>query len=129
MDTAEAMSRSERDKGRKGEAEVAELYRSRGLEVRGLEATGDHLVICGELAGYVLHSEVKRQETARPWAWWEQASREAPANAVPVVNFRRNRSPWLAIVPAAFVAQVIAELEEARRRIVELELATPGKGW
>lgn len=92
------MSRRERDKGRKGEAEVAAIYRAAGLQVRGLEGLGDHLVVCSPDAGLVLHSESKRQEVARVWAWWEQASAETEPGAITVVAFRRSRSPWLALV-------------------------------
>lgn len=115
------MSRSERDKGRKGEREVAAMYEAAGFQVRGLEATGDHLIVCDPASGLTLHSEVKRQETARPWAWWEQASSEAPPGTMPVVHFRRNRSPWLAIVAAEQLAALLAgrvalesQLAEAR---------------
>lgn len=104
------MSRSQRDKGLRGELEVAELYRAAGLQVRGLESAGDHLVVCAPASGVVIHSEVKRQETARPWAWWEQASAEAPAGTVPVVAFRRNRSRWLAIVDLEQLAALVGQL-------------------
>lgn len=108
------MSRSERDKGRKGEAEVAALWRVAGGEVRGLEGVGDHLVITPGLFGPTIHSEVKRQETARVWAWWEQASSEAPLGTMPVVHLRRNRSPWLALVDAATLAGLLCELARLR---------------
>lgn len=124
------MGRGEREKGRKGEAEIATLYRGKGFEVRGLEATGDHLIVCGEHSGVVLHSEVKRQETARPWAWWEQASSNAPPGVPAVVHFRRNRSPWLALLLADELATLLASLEaarsaaaSARARVAELEAA------
>lgn len=109
------MSRTERDKGRKGEAEVAAIYAAAGLQVRGLEGSGDHLVVCEPSSGRVLHSEVKRQETARPWAWWEQASTEAPAGTMPVVAFRRNRSRWLAIVDLEQLAELLGQLGERRQ--------------
>lgn len=102
------MSRTERDKGRKGEAEVAAIYRAAGLEVRGLEGGGDHFIACGAGGELVLHSESKRCETARVWAWFEQASTEAPAGAVPVVAFRRNRSPWLGLLELERLAAIAA---------------------
>lgn len=104
------MSRSEREKGRKGEAEVAAVFRAAGFVVRGLEGGGDHLIAGVPESGLVLHSEVKRQETARPWAWWEQASSEAPPGSVPLVAFRRNRSPWLAIVDLEQLARLLADV-------------------
>lgn len=112
------MSRAERDKGRKGEREVAAIYEGMGFEVRGLEGAGDHLIVCDPASGLVIHSEVKRQETARPWAWWEQASSEAPPGTIPVVHFRRNRSPWLALMDAEALAALLAG-----RRALESQLA------
>lgn len=113
------MSKSERVKGRTGEAEVAEVWRRHGMTVRGLEGGGDHVVVCGAGGELVLHSEVKRQETARPWAYWEQAIAEAPPGSVPVVAFRRNRSPWLALLSLeslAWLCELAArELERGPR--------------
>lgn len=101
------MSRAERDKGLKGEAEVSAIYTAAGLTVRGLEGSGDHLVVCGPGVWPTLHSEVKRHETARPWAWFEQARAEAPPGTTPVVAFRRNRSPWLALLPLDELAAIV----------------------
>ena len=108
------MSRAEREKGLRGEREVAAIYAARGLEVRGLEATGDHLIVGASNAGPTIHSEVKRQETARVWAWWQQASSEAPAGTVPAVHFRRNRSRWLVMLDAETFAGLLAELVHLR---------------
>lgn len=107
------MSRSERDKGRAGEAEVAAIYAAAGLQVRGLEGSGDHLIVCTGANAPTIHSEVKRQETARPWAWFEQARSEAPPGTVPAVAFRRNRSPWLVMLPLEAFAELLAAASEA----------------
>ncbi len=101
------MGRRERDKGRKGEREVAELYEESGFEVRGLEAAGDHLIVVPGEPALVLHSECKRQETTRPWEWWGQATAEAPPGTIPVVHFRRSRSPWLALIAASDLAAIL----------------------
>ncbi len=102
------MGRAERAKGVKGEREVAVIFEAAGLEVRGLEGVGDHVVVCSRHGGIALHSEVKRQEVARPWAWFEQAYAEAEPGSIPVVAFRRNRSPWLAIVELHHLARLAA---------------------
>ncbi len=122
------MGGRERAKGVRGEREVAALYEARGLEVRGLEGAGDHLIVAGPSSGIVLHSEVKRQEVARPWVWYEQAASEAPAGVIATVHFRRNRSPWLALLAAGELAHLLASLEaarsaleEVRARVAELE--------
>lgn len=90
------MSRSERRKGVDGEAEVRRLYQAAGATIRGLEASGDWLAYG---LGTTQHVETKRQEIARPWLWFEQAQAQAPPGTLPVVAFRRSRSPWLALVP------------------------------
>lgn len=95
------MGRSERRKGVDGEAEVRAILEHAGWTVRGLEGAGDWLAFRGGLA---LHVESKRQETARPWQWIEQAASEAPEATIPVVAFRRNRSEWHAIVPLRALA-------------------------
>ena len=83
------MPLNSREKGQKGELEVRRLLERYGFAVRGLEGGGDHLA-----SGYglVLHSETKRCEVARPWAWDLQSSSEAPAGTVAAVFFRRSRS-------------------------------------
>lgn len=114
------MSKREREKGRKGEAEVAAIYRRHGLDVRGLEASGDHLIVCDPTAGLVYHSEVKRQETARVWAWWEQASTETEAGARTAVAFRRSRSPWLTLIATEDHAELVARLASALDELAKL---------
>lgn len=102
------MSNSERRKGTSGELEVRDVFRAAGFDLDRTPNSGG-LRILGDLYGDVpAHVEVKRQEVARPWAWWEQASSEAQAGAMPVVAFRRNRSPWLAIVSLEQLAALMA---------------------
>lgn len=85
---------------------MARIFQSAGFEVRGLEASGDHLVACRD--GLILHSEVKRHERIRLPEWLRQAAEEAPAGAVPVVSFRQSRGEW-------YVAMRLAELVELLR--------------
>lgn len=116
------MGKRERTKGREGEREVAAIFEGVGLEVRGLEGAGDHLVICGEGSGFTIHSEVKRQETARPWQWYAQADREAPGDAIALVTFRRNRSPWLSLIATTELALILKyAVYGARSRVQDLE--------
>lgn len=91
------MSVHSRNKGVRGEREVAKVFTDAGLEVRGLEGLGDHLIVA---AGNVtLHSEVKRQERVRIPEWIAQAVSEAPAGTIPTVIFRQNRGRWYATIP------------------------------
>lgn len=99
------MSIAERRKGLRGEREVAELLRHHGFVTRGLEGSGDWLAL-GH--GLTLHVECKRQEVARPWLWQAQAILEAPPHTLPLVAFRRSRSPWWAMAPLAELAAAFA---------------------
>lgn len=114
------MSRRERAKGQLGEQEVSRAYRERGFTVRGLEGLGDHAIVADPETGVRLHSEVKRQETARPWAWWAQAEAEAPPGSTPVVHFRRSRSPWLAMLRLADLLELLVQLRDAVRKLEEI---------
>ncbi len=106
-----------RAKGVNGEREVANVWKAHGLEVRGLEGSGDHLVIGGgyrgEDAAYVvprvtIHSEVKRHERLRLPEWLAQAAAEAPAGTIPVVSFRQSRGRWYACLPLDDLAELVA---------------------
>jgi len=108
------VARRERAKGVRGEREVLELLERHGFEVRGLESSGDHLAL-GH--GVTLHVETKRQEVARPWAWYEQASSEAPSGTIPLVAFRRSRSPWLALVELDVLIDALDRTSTAPTRV------------
>jgi hypothetical protein len=107
------MSGASRAKGVRGEHEVAAIWEAHGFTVRGLEGGGDHLclhlpVTQRSTAPLTIHSEVKRQERLQLWQWIAQAEQEAPPGAVPVVAFRRNRSPWYAAVRLETLAELLA---------------------
>ena len=109
------MSGASRAKGLRGEHEVAAIWTRHGFAVRGLEGEGDHLCIGVGRNPYpeprdalTIHSEVKRQERLQLWQWIAQAEAEAPPGAVPVVSFRRNRSPWYAAIRLETLAELLA---------------------
>ena len=91
------MSASSRRKGLKGEQEVARILRESGSAVRGLESSGDWLVMYTDRQEW--HVEVKRHERVRLPEWLRQAKDEAPAGTVPVVAFRQSRGEWYACLP------------------------------
>ncbi len=98
-----------RAKGVDGEREVANVWKAHGLEVRGLEGSGDHLVIGANLPWPVtIHSEVKRHERLRLPEWLAQAAAEAPAGTIPVVSFRQSRGRWYACLPLDDLAELVA---------------------
>lgn len=89
------MGKQQRDKGARGERELAkELYDRLGIELkRNLEQSRN--------GGYDLEGmpkfaiEVKRHEKLEIAKWWAQATEQARlANRVPVLAWRQSRKPW-----------------------------------
>ena len=108
------MSRAQRDKGLKGEREVADLFGQGGWAIRGLESSGDWLAFKHIVARRILterairlHVEVKRQEVLRIPLWLRQARDEAPPGVPPVLVFRQNRGEWYACLPLADLLRLI----------------------
>ena len=101
------MSRAERDKGARGEREVATILRAFGLEVdRTVQNSGYFLR--GDITGVEgYHVEVKRQETLRVPTWIRQAEDEC-GDLVPVIAFRQNHGEWYAALPLRDLARVLA---------------------
>lgn len=93
------MGRASREKGRRGEQEVARLLRDAGFPVDRVPNSGG-LRVKGDLTGLQgFHLEVKRAERANIWAWLEQAGSEAADGDTPLLVFRRSRSGWHAALP------------------------------
>lgn len=100
------MPASSRRKGVLGEREVARIWQAAGFEVRGLEASGDHLVVCAD--GVTIHSETKRAERLKLPEWLRQTADEAAQGTLPVLAFRQNRTPWYAALPLTDLAELAA---------------------
>lgn len=107
-----------REKGVKGEREVAAVYIGAGLAVRGLEGEGDHLVLGGPRP---VHSEAKRQERLQLPIWLRQAAAQAAPGTMPVVAFRQNRATWYVALTLADLAELLAEAQRLRLRLEVLE--------
>lgn len=125
------MANGERRKGVEGEREVAEVFRAVGFDCDRTPNSGA-LRIRGDLHGTVpAHVESKRQETARPWAWWAQATADAEAGDMVVVAFRRSRSPWLALVDLRELARLLAVDAKAKaaEQAASPESTGPCRWW
>lgn len=99
------MSRSQREKGKTGEREVANLISSYGYTARRdgrLDVDLVHNVPD-------VHFEVKRREQLRIREWWEQADFEAGSKE-PILVFRQARKPWLAVVDFDFLLRLLKEV-------------------
>lgn len=100
------MGRASRDKGKRGEREVAQILRAHGYTDahRGAQYTGNAHDGQDDVVGLPgWHIEVKRTETLSVYKAYEQARRdiEARRQAEPdkaVVIHRRSGKPWVAII-------------------------------
>jgi len=90
------MGKASRDKGKRGERELAEQLRTLGLGPdirRGQQFSGREAPDIVNLPG--IHAECKRVEALNIWAAMKQAISECPEDKVPAVFHRRNNSEWL----------------------------------
>lgn len=90
------MSKFSRDKGKRGEREVALILREHGFEARrgqqycGANGDADVIGVPG------LHIEVKRTEKFRMYEALDQARNDAREDELPVVFTRKNNCDWVA---------------------------------
>jgi len=93
------MGSSQRDKGKRGERELARVLRDHGYAGRrGQQYSGT----TGEADVVGLphvHIECKRVENLRLWPSLEQARSDARDDELPVVMHRPNRREWVVVQP------------------------------
>jgi Holliday junction resolvase len=108
------MSRASREKGKRGEREVAEVFRDAGFQdahrtgQMQSNALGTHADVSGVPS---LHLEVKRCEVLKVPAWIAQAKADAKSGDEPVVAFRQSGEPWRAVVDLRWLAELVADRE------------------
>lgn len=105
------MSKMSRDKGQRGEREVAVLIRAHGFEAeRGQQRSGspDSPDVKHNIPG--LYVEVKRTEKFSVYAALEQASCDASSSDTPVVFHKRNHKPYVVILDANDFLHFMAKL-------------------
>ena len=94
------MGKASRDKGKRGEREVAEFLRDHGIPARrGVQYAGGPEA--PDVDGFDgVHIEVKRAETLRLYPAIEQAMQDRRPGDVASVWHRQNQRGWLVILPA-----------------------------
>jgi len=106
------MSRKEREKGKRGEREVATILRSHGFPGRRTSQYAGHTEDSSDVVGLDgFHLEVKRQEKTRIFEWYEQAKRDAEEKNIPMVVFRRSGENWFALLDFEDLLDVLSLLE------------------
>lgn len=106
------MSAKSRRKGKRGELELAEWFRERGVFARrGAQHRGgpDSPDVEIDLPGF--HVECKRCESLRLYDALDQARGDARAGAIPVVLHRKSRAGWVAILDAEAFVELAKDLE------------------
>lgn len=112
-----ARGRASREKGKRGEREVAGIFRKAGwLTARRTSqycgSTGDASDVTG-VPG--LHIEVKRVEREAVRQWMAQAERDTQAAGngdIPVVIHRRSGAPWLVTLSLENFIQIFKEMQD-----------------
>jgi len=105
-----------RTKGAVAERELVGILKDHGWRRASRTSDGRRQEARGDFAHGPegVHLEAKRCENARPWTWWEQATRDAAGTGLEVaVTFRRSRSPWLVLVELADILPLWRERETA----------------
>lgn len=93
------MGKPSRDKGKRGELEIAHILQEHGYPARrsvqfnGWQGEADVIGVEG------LHIEVKRVEKLNIENAMDQSRRDAKESEIPVVFHRRNNKGWLATLP------------------------------
>ena len=96
------MGKKSREKGKRGEREAAEWWRS-NLGTQGVRRNqqfkggGDSADIHGTLK---FHAEIKRgKRTPNVYQAVDQCTNDCPANKFPLVQLRKDREQWLFVMP------------------------------
>jgi Holliday junction resolvase len=95
------MGKMSKEKGKRGEREVAELLRGNGWHARrGQQFAGgtDSPDVVSTLPD--VHIEVKRSESIQVYKALEQATNDAKANEMPTVWHKKNGQDWVVILTA-----------------------------
>ena len=105
------MGKMAREKGKRGERELAKILRDEGFDTRRGQqycgGNGDADVV--GLPG--IHIEVKRTEALHLYDALAQAKGDARAGEIPAVFHRRNNCEWVVITPLADWIKLYREWE------------------
>ena len=107
------MTVNSRNKGKRGELEVAKLLRDYGFDGR---RTAQYCGNTGEAADVVglpgHHLEIKRCETIKLMDWIQQAERDAKHGEEPAVVFRKSQEPWRIVVSFEHYLRIMRLLKD-----------------
>lgn len=99
-----------KNKGKRGELEVAELLKKHGFEARRgqqFAGGGDSPDVVHSMEG--MHIEVKRTERFSLYDALEQANRDKKASEDALVFHRPNKKPWVVVMDAEAFLKLMTE--------------------
>lgn len=105
------MGKPSRDKGKRGEREVAKILRDHGYDShRGVQYHGgpDSPDVVG-LPG--IHIEVKRVERLDLRAAYGQSKDDAAGGDIPIVVHRKSREPWMVTLSLEDFLEIMREAD------------------
>lgn len=116
MSSRSKIGKAAREKGKRGEREVAGLLRKLGYDSRrGVQYSGSP--DSPDVVGLDdIHLEVKRVESFRLYPSLEQSIGDAGAEEFPVVVHRKNNEQWVVVQPLEDWMMFYAAAEELHRQ-------------
>lgn len=114
------MKKANTAKSKKAKGRSLEAWFAAELRKSGADPKAQPMPLSGAMAFFKsdIHTrlpysfECKNQENTSVWQWYEQAKRDAGGNEKPVVIFKRNYSPAMALLSAEDFVQMVAEIEQ-----------------
>lgn len=108
------MGKTSRDKGKRGERELASILREFGYDARRGQqycgVSGD-----ADVVGLPrVHIECKRVESLRLYDALAQSTADAKDDEIPIVAHRRNNCPWVVVVRLEDFMEIYREWEAGR---------------
>jgi len=106
------MGRMSKEKGKRGEREIASFLKAYGYDARrgqqfcGIEGDADVIGLPG------IHIEVKRTETLRLYDALYQSKRDAKDGETPTVWHRKNDCKWVVILDADDFMKIYKEAKD-----------------
>ena len=117
--------RSAKKKGSDAEREVAKILRKKGIPAKRMLLSGGGYLKGDIYANVPWSFEIKRQEKMNFWPWWEQAVADAGMSKNPVVVYRPNHRPWIAMIRLEDFADLLVENIQLNEQIRELTVDKP----
>ena len=112
---AQLMAKLSKDKGKRGEREVAELLRKYGFEARRgqqFKGTKDRPDVVHNMENFYI--EVKRTQAFSLYPVLKKAGEECDEFEEPLIFHRRNGKAWVVVLDAEYFLELMAELTVRR---------------